>query len=178
MGLPGGELIQLLLIHDLGTRWGWVVSATPRPRFTLWERTYGTHCTGGWVGPRASLDTKATGNIISPLSGIEPRSSGRLARNHTLYWLSYPAHSYLIYSQIFSILIDTISTINCRGVKIHTKRRAVERYYLFFGLEAGELLRLFTPIFHWKTVKPLESNRIMLRIDMPGCKRSWQIEYP
>jgi hypothetical protein len=29
----GGEEIQLLLIHDLGTRWGWVVSVTPRSRF-------------------------------------------------------------------------------------------------------------------------------------------------
>jgi hypothetical protein len=29
----GGEEVQLLLILDLGTRWGWVVSVTPRPRF-------------------------------------------------------------------------------------------------------------------------------------------------
>jgi hypothetical protein len=35
----GGEEIQLLLIHDLGTRWGCVVSVTPRPHFTLGERT-------------------------------------------------------------------------------------------------------------------------------------------
>jgi hypothetical protein len=31
------------------------------------ERTPGTHCTGGWVGPRAGLDTEARGKI-------EPRS--------------------------------------------------------------------------------------------------------
>jgi hypothetical protein len=29
-----------------------------RPRFTPGERTPGTHCTGGWVGPRAGLDTE------------------------------------------------------------------------------------------------------------------------
>jgi hypothetical protein len=29
----GGEEVLLLLIHDLGTRWGWVVSITPRPCF-------------------------------------------------------------------------------------------------------------------------------------------------
>jgi hypothetical protein len=29
----GGEEIDLLLIPDLGTRWGWVVSVTPQPRF-------------------------------------------------------------------------------------------------------------------------------------------------
>jgi hypothetical protein len=34
----------------------------------------GTHCTGGWVGPRAGLDTEVRGKILSPLPGIEPRS--------------------------------------------------------------------------------------------------------
>jgi hypothetical protein len=43
-----------LLILDLGGRRGWVVSITPRPLYPR-ERP-GTHCTGGWVGPRASLD--------------------------------------------------------------------------------------------------------------------------
>ena len=33
---------------------GWVVSATPRPLYPR-ERP-GTHCTGGWVRPRAGLD--------------------------------------------------------------------------------------------------------------------------
>jgi hypothetical protein len=42
------------LILDLGARRWWVVSATPRPHYPR-ERT-GTHCTGGWVDPRASLD--------------------------------------------------------------------------------------------------------------------------
>jgi hypothetical protein len=42
------------LFLDLGTRRGWVVSTTPRP---LYPRTRpGTHCIGGWVGPRAGLD--------------------------------------------------------------------------------------------------------------------------
>ena len=44
-----------LLFHDRGTRSGWVVSSTLRPHFTPRERP-GTHCTGGWVGPRAGLD--------------------------------------------------------------------------------------------------------------------------
>jgi hypothetical protein len=30
------------------------------------EMTPGTHCTGGWVGPRAGLDTEATGKILCP----------------------------------------------------------------------------------------------------------------
>jgi hypothetical protein len=60
-----------------------------RPPFTPGERTPGTHCTEGWVGLRAGLDTEARRKILSPLPGIEPRSSGRPARNQTLYCLSY-----------------------------------------------------------------------------------------
>jgi hypothetical protein len=43
-----------LLILDLCARRGWVVSTTPRPLYPR-ERP-GTHCAGGWVGPRAGLD--------------------------------------------------------------------------------------------------------------------------
>jgi hypothetical protein len=42
--------------------------------------TPGTHCTGGWVGPRAGLDTEDRGKIILPLPGIEHRSPGRAVR--------------------------------------------------------------------------------------------------
>jgi hypothetical protein len=35
---------------DLGTRWRWVISFTPRP-FYPEERLPGTHWIGGWVGP-------------------------------------------------------------------------------------------------------------------------------
>jgi hypothetical protein len=45
----------------------------------------GTHCTGGWVGPRAGLDTEDRGKILPPLSGIERRSPGRPVRSQTLY---------------------------------------------------------------------------------------------
>jgi hypothetical protein len=39
--------------RNLGARTGWVVSTTARPLYPR-ERP-GTHCTGGWVGPRAGL---------------------------------------------------------------------------------------------------------------------------
>jgi hypothetical protein len=39
---------------DLGARRGCVVSTTPRQLYRR-ERP-GTHCTGGWVGPRAGRD--------------------------------------------------------------------------------------------------------------------------
>jgi hypothetical protein len=55
-----------------------------RLRFIAGERTPGTHWTGGWVGPRAGLDTEARGKILSPLPGVEPRLLGRPARSQTL----------------------------------------------------------------------------------------------
>jgi hypothetical protein len=56
---------------------GW---STPRPgRFTP-----GTHCIGGWVGPRGGLD----GYGKSRPTGI--RSPNRKARSESLYGLSYP----------------------------------------------------------------------------------------
>ena len=44
----------------------------------------GTHCTGGWVGPRDVLDSGK-----SPLTGI--RSPDRPGRSESLYRLSYSA---------------------------------------------------------------------------------------
>jgi len=43
-----------IALCNLGTRWEWVVNATPRPLYPR-ERP-GTHCTGGWVCLRAGLD--------------------------------------------------------------------------------------------------------------------------
>jgi hypothetical protein len=40
--------------------------------FTPGERTPGTHCTGGWVGPRAGLDTEDRGKILCPCRGSNP----------------------------------------------------------------------------------------------------------
>jgi hypothetical protein len=75
-----------------------VVSITPLPRFTPGERTSGTHCTGGWVGPRAGLDTEARGKILCPRQGSNPDP----ARSQTLYCLSYPAPNSIILWQINS----------------------------------------------------------------------------
>jgi hypothetical protein len=63
----GGEEEKLILILNLGTRWGGVVSVTPRPRFTPEERTPCTHWIGGWVGPRAGLDAGARRKIVQPV---------------------------------------------------------------------------------------------------------------
>jgi hypothetical protein len=60
----GGKEVYLVHILDLGTKWGWVISVAPRPRFSRREMTRGTYWTGVWVGPRAGLDTEARGKIF------------------------------------------------------------------------------------------------------------------
>jgi hypothetical protein len=52
------------------------------------ERTTGTHCTGGWLGLKAGLDTEATEKILCLCRGLKP---GRPVCSQTLYWLSYPS---------------------------------------------------------------------------------------
>jgi hypothetical protein len=77
--LGGKEVYNSYSFSTSTLGWGeWSVS---RPR----DRMPGTCCTGGWVGPRASLDTEARGKILSPLPGFEPRSPGRPAHSQTLY---------------------------------------------------------------------------------------------
>jgi len=66
-------------------------SVAPYPRERL-----GTHCTGGWVGPRAGLDWCGK----SRPTGI--RFPDRPARRQSLYRLSYPAHKLIINSLILS----------------------------------------------------------------------------
>jgi hypothetical protein len=43
----------------------------------------GTHWMGGWVGPRAGLDTETRGKNPLPLPGIEPRSSKSVVAHYT-----------------------------------------------------------------------------------------------
>jgi hypothetical protein len=62
---------------------GCIAPTHRRPRHEMWvsdqghvpaalcpgERTPGTHCTGGWVGPRAGLNIEARGKISYPCRG-------------------------------------------------------------------------------------------------------------
>jgi hypothetical protein len=79
-----------LSFRDLGARRGWVASTTPRPLYPR-ERP-GTHCTGGWVGPRAGLDVCKK---ISPPPGFDPRTLQ--PRSQSLDRLSYPSHTFWRY---------------------------------------------------------------------------------
>jgi hypothetical protein len=94
-----------------------VVSITPRPRFTPEERTPGTHCTGGWVGPRAGLDVKARGKILCLCRGSNP---SRPVRSQTQNWLSYPSSSYPLVGslKVATNITTTIINITMRYLDI------------------------------------------------------------
>jgi hypothetical protein len=74
LGGGGGEGGRTHKHSRIPHKMGWVVSVTPRPRFSPREKTSGTQCAGGWVGPTAGLDTEVRGKILSPLQEIEPWS--------------------------------------------------------------------------------------------------------
>jgi hypothetical protein len=67
----GGIATRIL---DFGTRWRSVVSSR-LGSFTPRERAPGTHCIGGWVGPRSGLDAVMKGEIPSPCGDSNARSS-------------------------------------------------------------------------------------------------------
>ena len=70
----------------------------------------GTHCTGGWVGPRAGLDCCGK----SRPTGI--RSPDRPAGRQSLYRLRYPAHGNLMCRPnitIYSLLLLLLSKESC-----------------------------------------------------------------
>ena len=88
-GLGGSLDVELYSFFNISTRWGWVVSAVPWLLYS-WERP-GTHCIGGWVGPRAGLDGPQgwSGWVqkILLLPGFNPWT---VQPGESIYWLSYP----------------------------------------------------------------------------------------
>jgi hypothetical protein len=84
-GLEGSRSVALLIL-DLGARWGWVVSATPRSLYP--RERHGIHVQeAGWT-PRP-VWTCAKNLAVT---GI--RSPVRPVRSQSLYRLSYPVHNY------------------------------------------------------------------------------------
>jgi hypothetical protein len=76
---------------------GWVVNATLRPLYPR-ERP-GTHCIGGWVGPRAGLDGCGKSRLPRVWSLDGP------ACNESLYRLSHPAPRRLMQGPEFIVII-------------------------------------------------------------------------
>jgi hypothetical protein len=114
----------------------WSASLTGR----AWEETPGTHWTGGWVGPRACLDTEARGKILLPLPGIESRSSGSPVRSQTeLPWLpeDQKVEHYVWSFRVFwDVLPCSLISSETSVHSNETTRRYIPEDYLNFILAA------------------------------------------
>jgi hypothetical protein len=138
------EKEQLLLTPGLGTRWGWVVSVTPRPLFTPGERTPSTHCTGGWVGPRAGLDTEVRGKFVCLCRGS---NLGRPVCSQTLYSLS----GLLIWlreqqKNTFPLLLSPYLFFHFKRLSVSCSVDFFLRQYFLFSLLPSQILN-FLPSF-------------------------------
>jgi hypothetical protein len=68
----GGEEVYSYSFSTSALDGGEWSASLPGRAFTPGERTPGTHCTGGWVGPRAGLDTEVRGKIVCPRRRSNP----------------------------------------------------------------------------------------------------------
>jgi hypothetical protein len=89
---------------------GWMVSITPRPLFTPGERTPGTHWRGGWVGPRAGLDTEDRGKILCPCRGSNPDRPvvHPVVRHYTDWANPVPIDQYRPFISLFIVYFATL----------------------------------------------------------------------
>jgi hypothetical protein len=69
----GGDAARIL---NLGSRWRWLASFTPRP-LCLRGKSLSTNWTGGWVGPRAGLDALVRRKNSSPYREKNPGCPAR-----------------------------------------------------------------------------------------------------
>jgi hypothetical protein len=95
---PRGEL-YLYSWFNLGARWSWVISATPRPVYP--RKILGTHFIGGWVGYRAGLNGCRKSHIHRD-SIPGPSSLQRVSIPTELFWPSQENHiiPYLLYESV------------------------------------------------------------------------------
>jgi hypothetical protein len=97
-----GGIVPCVL--NLGTRWRWVVSFTPR---TLYHRGENpdNHWTGGRLGPRADLDAVAKRRTLNPCREL---NSGRPARSQAYTdWAVWAPHL------LFLNLLISLGPLSC-----------------------------------------------------------------
>jgi hypothetical protein len=105
-----GVEVYLNSFFHLGTRWRWLVNATPRALYP--RETICTHSTGDWVGPRAGLD------VCGKSRPIRIRSPDRPSRSQSLYRLSYPGQRKK-YGTVFNHKLFSIT--ECSRTSLHSK---------------------------------------------------------
>jgi len=117
------------------TRRGWGVSITPWLLFTPRERP-GTHCTEGWVGPRAGLDRCGKSR---PPPGFDPQTVQPIASCYT-DWATRPIQFVII---IIIIEAEVNTKVNCVPVRALRQSGGIEVWlhsFLTSAVDAGEWL--------------------------------------
>jgi hypothetical protein len=71
------------------------------------DRNPGTHCTGGWVGPRAGLDTEVREKSFAPAGDRTPiaRSSSKVRTSQKTQLVTVATSSWLGIEQLFTVRI-------------------------------------------------------------------------
>ena len=124
-----------LLLHDRGTRRGWVVSSTPRPLFTPGKDPVPIVQEAGWApGP------VWTGGKSRPHRDSIPDLP---ARSQSLYRLSYPAHRSVQYTLLLlqfnfgNVLLCVIHQLNFTVFMYVTRISRYVTWYIAFGIVPG-----------------------------------------
>jgi hypothetical protein len=106
-----------LPFHDLGTRRGCVVSITPQPLYPS------THCTGGWVGAKASLDVCEKSH---PPLGFNPWTVQPVASRYT-DWAITNYGSFLIIRSVLLLMLVIID------ISVSMNHHKCLNYVSYFG---------------------------------------------
>jgi len=100
---PGWVEVCIYSFQDLGTRRGW--GSAPRAGRHYTRGRASTHCTGGWVGPRAGLDR--CGKSRPHRDSIPDRP----ARSQSPYRPNYAAHYVLVTTPKFRVLAESTHSV-------------------------------------------------------------------
>jgi hypothetical protein len=89
-------------------------ASRPGRAFTPGERTPGTHCTVGWMGPRAGLDTEARGKILCPCRGSNPDRPvvQPVVRHYTAWAVDGAGNNSICYYSVFISVCWRIYQLN------------------------------------------------------------------
>ena len=96
-----------------------MANASPRLLWPL-ERGPGTHCRGGWLGPRAGVDGFGENKYLYPHRAWNPRSSSswRVAARVTLSRPRYVGSICLSYQAVFQVPCFEVHGVSSKGYNV------------------------------------------------------------
>jgi hypothetical protein len=139
--------------------------------FTPRERAPGTQWIGGWVGPRAGLDTVVKSNIPSPCWDSNPRSSSPqpsatllsypgsnisvtafqncdwclIPNLYAVKWHDCETVTYISREMLFIIIIIMMKRVGSASVPVGKRSRCRRHVHIFFGSSESLLSKSLYP---------------------------------